>query len=229
MTASTSSAVSDPASTVHRLEHFPIALFSIIMGTTGLALVWLKAHAVLGLSVMVGEAVRGAASALFIILLLIYFMKTLRYPQAVRNELRHPIRVNFFPTVSISLLLLSIAQTTPAHLRGAPPPRARTTPRATPRATPALHPMGAQDGTGRSLDSMAAGLALLPVDDGSPASICAAAVDVDVSGPPHITLSDLPPVPVTPAPAQGQAVGFGMENDKLELRFELEQSQKNRF
>ncbi|TFI46172.1 hypothetical protein E4O93_19245, partial [Diaphorobacter sp. DS2] len=97
------------------------------------------------------------------------------------------------------------------------------------RATPALHPMGAQDGTGRSLDSMAAGLALLPVDDGSPASTCAAAVDVDVSGPPHITLSDLPPVPVTPAPAQGQAVGFGMENDKLELRFELEQSQKNRF
>ena len=109
MTASTSSAVSDPASAVHRLEHFPIALFSIIMGTTGLALVWLKAHAVLGLPVMVGEAVRGAASALFIILLLIYFMKTLRYPQAVRNELRHPIRVNFFPTVSISLLLLSIA------------------------------------------------------------------------------------------------------------------------
>ena len=123
------------------------------------------------------------------------------------------------------LLLLSIAQTTPAHLRGAPPPRARTTP----RATPALHPMGAQDGTGRSLDSMSAGLALLPVDDGSPASTCAAAVDVDVSGPPHITLSDLPPVPVTPAPAQGQAVGFGMENDKLELRFELEQSQKNHF
>ena len=109
MTASTSSAVSEPASAAHRLEHFPIALFSIIMGTTGLALVWLKAHAVLGLPVMVGEAVRGAASALFIILLVIYFVKTLRYPQAVRSELRHPIRVNFFPTVSISLLLLSIA------------------------------------------------------------------------------------------------------------------------
>ena len=104
MTASTASTVSG-----HRLEHFPIALFSIIMGATGLALAWLKAYAVLGLPVVIGEGVRGAASALFLILLVFYSLKILRYPQAVKMEMRHPIRINFFPTVSISLLLLAIA------------------------------------------------------------------------------------------------------------------------
>ena len=93
----------------HRLEHFPIALFSMVMGTAGLAIAWLKAHAVLGMPVMVGEGLRSAASVLFVLLLGFYSLKALRYPQAVRMEMRHPIRINFFPTVSISLLLLSIA------------------------------------------------------------------------------------------------------------------------
>ena len=47
-------------------------------------------------------------------------------------------------------------------------------------------------------------------------------LDLDLSEPPHLTLSDLPPAPVTPPPAQGQPVGFGMDNDLMELRLELE-------
>lgn len=48
-------------------------------------------------------------------------------------------------------------------------------------------------------------------------------LDVDLSEPLHLTLSDLPAVPVTPPPPPGQAVGFGAENDLMELRLELEQ------
>lgn len=99
-----------------RLEHFPIALFSTVMGTTGLALAWQKAHIVLGMPAIVGASLRGVASALFVFLLVFYGLKALRYPQAVKMEMRHPIRVNFFPTVSISLLLLAIA-----YLETAPP------------------------------------------------------------------------------------------------------------
>lgn len=32
-----------------------------------------------------------------------------RYPQAVEAEFAHPVKLNFFPTLSISLILLSIA------------------------------------------------------------------------------------------------------------------------
>ncbi len=93
----------------HRLEHFPIAIFSIVMGMTGLALAWLKAHAVLGMPFVIGEGLRGAASVLFIFLLAIYGLKALRHRQAVVLEMRHPVRINFFATLSISLLLLATA------------------------------------------------------------------------------------------------------------------------
>ena len=107
--ASTAPPSSPEAVPPQRLEHFSIALFSIVMGTAGLMLAWLKAHAVLGMPIMVGEGLRGAVSALFVLLLAFYGLKILRYPQAVRGEMRHPIRINFFPTVSISLLLLAAA------------------------------------------------------------------------------------------------------------------------
>ncbi len=92
-----------------RLEHLPVAIFSTVMGTGGLTLAWLKAHAVLGMPALVGEGLRGATAALFVLLLVFYGLKIMRYPQAVRLEMSHPIRINFFPTVSISLLLLATA------------------------------------------------------------------------------------------------------------------------
>ncbi|MBK8961731.1 MAG: SLAC1 anion channel family protein [Candidatus Competibacteraceae bacterium] len=92
----------------HWLEHFPVTLFSAVMGTSGLTLAWLKAHAVLGAPVIVGEGLRGVASALFVLLLVFYLLKAARHPEAVKLEMRHPIKINFIPTISISLLLLSV-------------------------------------------------------------------------------------------------------------------------
>lgn len=119
------------------------------------------------------------------------------------------------------LLLLAIVQTTPAHLRGAPPPRARTTPMA-PRVTPAAE---------RMPDSSAADLLLLSSDYDvlTPQTASEATLDVDLSQlcMPDIALGDRPEL--APATAQAASTGFAMENDKLELRFELEQMDKKRF
>ncbi|MFZ1860726.1 MAG: SLAC1 anion channel family protein [Candidatus Competibacter sp.] len=92
----------------HWLEHFPVTLFSSVMGASGLTLAWLKAHAVLGAPVIVGEGLRGVASALFVLLLVFYLLKAARHPEAVKLEMRHPIKINFISTISISLLLLSV-------------------------------------------------------------------------------------------------------------------------
>lgn len=147
------------------------------------------------------------------------------------------------------LLLLSIAQTTPASARGEPPPRKRTTPLVPPRvealvAEPPVAPAPAAAASLRDdapLDSLAASLEFdfgampprpAPASNSDPVSTAPAAMgadsgnvplDLDLSEPLHLTLSDLPPVPVTPPPSSGQAVGFGMENDLMELRLELEQ------
>ncbi len=51
---------------------------------------------------------------------------------------------------------------------------------------------------------------------------------LDLSEPPRITLSDLPAAPVTAPPSPGQAIGFGMDNDLVELRLELEQKNSGR-
>jgi tellurite resistance protein len=97
--------------TPQRLEHFPISFFASVMGTTGLAIAWKKAHAVLGVPEGIGCALTLWAAALFSVLTLIYLSKLLRHWPAVQHEFAHPVRINFFPAFSISLLLLAAAFT----------------------------------------------------------------------------------------------------------------------
>ncbi|MBS0293297.1 MAG: hypothetical protein JSS01_12380 [Proteobacteria bacterium] len=121
------------------------------------------------------------------------------------------------------LLLHTIAQTTPAHLRGAPPPRTRTTPRGS-----AARPAGERPATSmasRSLDSVAGDLSLMP--SGYDQLVRPAAVeemlDVDLSAPTQFSLSEHWPAPAAAAPVSGPSVGFAMESDRQELSLELEQ------
>lgn len=90
-----------------KLEHFPVPLFASVMGTTGLAIAWQKAHAVLGAPALVGDVVRMLASLLFVFLAATYALKWLRHRAAALAETRHPVRIHFVSAISISLLLLS--------------------------------------------------------------------------------------------------------------------------
>lgn len=79
-----------------------------------------------------------------------------------------------------------------------------------------------------SFDDMAAGLSLA---SSRPAPLAArpiseAMLDLDLSEPPHLTLSDLPALPVTAPPPPGQPVGFGDFDEKLEVRLELQERDK---
>jgi len=92
-----------------RLEHFPISFFATVMGTAGLAIAWKKAHHVLGLPAEIGLALQWWALAIFVLLALGYAAKMAGHWSAVKHEFAHPIRLNFFPASSISLLLLAVA------------------------------------------------------------------------------------------------------------------------
>lgn len=98
----------------HRLVHFPVALFATVMGMAGLTLAWMKAPALIGVPEFVGEILRWMTSALFLFLLSTYGLKLLRHPGAVLAEQAHPVKQNFFPAISIGLLLLSSAWLTTA-------------------------------------------------------------------------------------------------------------------
>lgn len=92
-----------------RLAHFPISFFATVMGLSGLTIAWEKAEAVLGLDLPVSRGLLVATGGVFVLLLLLYAAKLARHANAVSAELRHPVKLSFFPTISISLLLLSIA------------------------------------------------------------------------------------------------------------------------
>jgi tellurite resistance protein len=92
-----------------RLASFPIAFFAMVMGLAGLTIVWEKAQRSFAMDLGINPWLAGLTATVFAILLLAYLTKVLRYRAAVVQELRHPVKLNFFPTVSISTILLAIA------------------------------------------------------------------------------------------------------------------------
>lgn len=79
------------------------------MGMGGLTIAWRRAEEILQLPVHPSLGLLTAASLLFTVLAVLYAAKALKYPAAVAQEWRHPVRMNFVPTFSVGLILLSIA------------------------------------------------------------------------------------------------------------------------
>lgn len=92
----------------NRLEFFPVMMFAIVMGLSGLSLVLLKAHEVLNLSAVLGNSVSLLAVIVFVVILGTYTLKIVKYTQMVKDELAHPVRINFFAAISISFILISM-------------------------------------------------------------------------------------------------------------------------
>ncbi|MDO6562835.1 SLAC1 anion channel family protein [Amphritea sp. 1_MG-2023] len=92
-----------------RLQHFPITFFAMIMGLTGLTLVWEKASHLFAVPGIIGHTLLTLTACLFLILAVLYLCKIILKTPAVLGEFNHPIKLSFFPAVSINMLLLSIA------------------------------------------------------------------------------------------------------------------------
>ena len=94
---------------LNRLKNFPIMMFAIIMGLSGLTIVYEKAHELFGMPSIIGTCLLTLDVTIFSIIALLYLSKSLKYFSEVKKEFIHPVRVNFFAAVSISFLLISIA------------------------------------------------------------------------------------------------------------------------
>src|SRR6056297_769308 len=94
----------------HRwLEHYPVTLFTIVMGMAGLTLALRAGEQALGLTSALSAAVYVVTLALFGVIAAGYGAKALRHPAALRAEWDHPVKLAFFPAISIGLLLLAAA------------------------------------------------------------------------------------------------------------------------
>ncbi|MDQ2095012.1 SLAC1 anion channel family protein [Rhodalgimonas zhirmunskyi] len=91
------------------LQHYPVPLFGMIMGFAGLTLATHGAEAAFQTHLGASTAIYYVTFALFLLVGGIYLLKAIRYPAAVAAEWKHPVRLAFFPAISISLLLLATA------------------------------------------------------------------------------------------------------------------------
>ncbi len=101
--------LTDASETEPRLKHFPVPFFAVVMGLMGLTL---ALHAGAHVYPSLGTASTVAmwtGIAAFCVIAILYIAKAILYPQAVVHEWQHPVRLAFFPAVSISILLISTA------------------------------------------------------------------------------------------------------------------------
>ena len=91
------------------LEHFPVQLFAVIMGLSGLSIVFAKAYHLIDMPYWIYGTLLFVDTVLFLGIFTAYMFKWLLYPQAVKKEFYHPIKSSFMAAISISFLLVSIA------------------------------------------------------------------------------------------------------------------------
>ncbi len=92
-----------------RLAHFPITFFATTMGLGGLTLALRAGAGPLGLGAGPAAAAFMVTAVVFGLIVAGYGLKVMVHWPMVAAEWAHPVRLAFFPTVSVSLLLLATA------------------------------------------------------------------------------------------------------------------------
>ncbi len=92
----------------NRLQYFPVMMFATVMGLSGLTIVFRKMSEILTFPTILSTIMMIISSVVFLLIVITYFLKIVKYKEEVKKELVHPIRINFFPAFSISMLLLSV-------------------------------------------------------------------------------------------------------------------------
>ena len=92
-----------------QLKYVPVSFFAAVLGLTGATIAWQRAERLLALPFAISGVALILSLAAFLSIATIYALKAARHFDAVKREFAHPVKINFFPTISISLLLFSIA------------------------------------------------------------------------------------------------------------------------
>lgn len=94
---------------IQKLNHFPVTLFSVVMGVVGVGLAWRRASLVWGLPLWPFQVFFWIGLVTFVVLLVLYGLKWVAHPASARAEIAHPVRMTFVPTITTSLILLAVA------------------------------------------------------------------------------------------------------------------------
>ncbi|SFR53710.1 SLAC1 anion channel family protein [Litoreibacter janthinus] len=104
MSVSAAEAVASP-----RLANFQISFFAIAMGLFGFTLALRAAESSFATGHVMSQAVLVGSVVVLAAITLGYMAKALRHREEVVADWNHPVKIAFFPAISISLLLLATA------------------------------------------------------------------------------------------------------------------------
>ncbi|MFW7414340.1 SLAC1 anion channel family protein [Demequina sp. SO4-18] len=90
------------------VAHLPVGAFAMVMGIGGLAAAWNRASDAWPVPGAIGAVLAWTAVAVLAALLIAYGVKTVRHPQVVAAEWRHPIRTAFTATIPIATLVTAV-------------------------------------------------------------------------------------------------------------------------
>lgn len=92
-----------------KIKNFPISFYSMILGLAGFVIACQKAEAIGLLPFQASNFVLMLTVFFFAAITFVYLIKIFSFQEDVKKEFSHPVKLSFFPTFSISLLLISIA------------------------------------------------------------------------------------------------------------------------
>jgi len=92
----------------NRLKNFPISFLAICLGLIGFTLAWQKAEGILKLPFIISNYLLYFSILITIIIFARYILKLRKYPNEVKKEFNHPIKLNFYPIIAKLFLISSI-------------------------------------------------------------------------------------------------------------------------
>ncbi len=92
----------------NRLKNFPISFLAICLGLIGFTLAWQKAEHILNLSFSISNYILYFSLLIIVIVTFTYLLKLVKYPNEVKKEFNHPIKLNFYPIIAKIFLIISL-------------------------------------------------------------------------------------------------------------------------
>ena len=90
-----------------RLAHLPVSMFSIVMGLAGTTIAVQKAGHLWNCTPWLAQFLMWMTALVYVLIACAYLSKLVLYRTQVIAEFNHPIRMSFFPAMSIGMLLLA--------------------------------------------------------------------------------------------------------------------------
>jgi tellurite resistance protein len=90
------------------VQYLPVGLFGSTVAMADLSIAWKAGAVTFGLPVVISAAIGILTAAMFVLLLSLYIIKLIRYHEAAKKELMHPVTAHFMGTLFISAVLLAV-------------------------------------------------------------------------------------------------------------------------